>query len=85
MFFLSKLLGQTVRDAQNRTVGTLADLCVVVEDVYPRVTALVIKRRTQPLVAEWTVVASLEESGTLLRVSAVVALGPAARPTESCC
>ena len=69
MFFLSKLLGQAVRDAQNRTVGTLADLCVVVEDVYPRVTALVIKRRTHRLVAEWAVVASLEESGTLLRVA----------------
>jgi len=69
MFFLSKLLGQAVRDTQNRTVGTLADLCVVVEGVYPRVTALVIKRRTQRLVAEWTVVASLEESGTLLRVA----------------
>jgi magnesium transporter len=69
VFFLSKLLGQTVRDAQNRTVGTLADFCVVVEGVYPRVTALAIKRRTQRLVAEWGVVASLEESGTLLRVA----------------
>lgn len=70
MFFLSKLLGQTVRDAQNRTVGTLGDLVVVAEGVYPRVTALLIKRRTQRLVAAWTIVASLEESGTLLRVAA---------------
>ena len=69
MFFLSKLLGQTVRDAQNRSVGTLADLVVVAEGVYPRVTALLVKRRTQRLVAAWSVVASLEESGTLLRVA----------------
>jgi magnesium transporter len=69
VFFLSKLLGQTVRDAQNRTVGTLADLVVVAEGAYPRVTALLIKRRTQRLLAGWTVVASLEESGTLLRVA----------------
>jgi CBS domain-containing protein/sporulation protein YlmC with PRC-barrel domain len=69
VFFLSKLLGQTVRDTQNRTVGTLADLVVVAEGAYPRVTALLIKRRTQRLLAGWTVVASLEESGTLLRVA----------------
>jgi magnesium transporter len=69
VFFLSKLLGQTVRDAQNHTVGTLADLVVVAEGVYPRVIALLIKRRTQRLLAAWNVVASLEESGTLLRVA----------------
>jgi CBS domain-containing protein/sporulation protein YlmC with PRC-barrel domain len=69
VFFLSKLLGQTVRDAENRTVGTLADLVVVAEGVYPRVTALLIKRRTQRLLAGWNIVASLEESGTLLRVA----------------
>jgi magnesium transporter len=70
VFFLSRLLGQPVRDAQNHSAGTLADLVVVVQGTYPRVTALIIKRRTQRVAAPWSAVASLEESGTLLRVAA---------------
>ncbi len=71
MFFLSKLLGQTVRDARNRPLGTLADLVVVTEHIsYPRVTALVVKRRARRFIIPWNSVASLEESGALLRVLA---------------
>ena len=40
MFFLSKLLGQTVRDMADKPVGTLHDLVVSPKRTYPHVTAL---------------------------------------------
>jgi len=67
VFFLSRLLGQPVRDAGNLTVGTLSDLVVSSQATYPRVTALLVKRRNRRLLVPWAAVASLEESGCLLR------------------
>ena len=68
MFFLSRLLGQPVRDAGNLTVGTLADLAVTSQVTYPRVTAVLVRRRNRRLLVAWEAVASLEESGCLLRL-----------------
>jgi len=68
MFYVSKLLGQPVRDAANAQAGTLDDFVVRVEQTYPRVTALVLKRRGRRVIAEWPAVASIEESGTILTV-----------------
>ncbi len=70
MFFLSKLLGQTVRDVEGRSAGTLQDVTVSLRQKYPRVTALVVKRGNRRLAAAWSVVSSFEESGVLLRVKA---------------
>ena len=70
MFFLSKLLGQTVRDIEGRPAGQLQDVVVSLRQKYPRVTALVIKRGNRRLAAPWDEVSSLEESGALLRVRA---------------
>jgi magnesium transporter len=70
VFFLSKLLGQTVRDAEGKSAGTLEDLVVVIRQKYPQVTALVIKRGNRRLAAPWDAVSSIEESGSLLRVRA---------------
>lgn len=70
MFFLSRLLGQPVRDAQNQPTATLQDLVVLRSAPYPRVTALVLKRRGRRLLADWREVASIEESGCILAVAA---------------
>ena len=84
MFFLSKLLGQPVRDASGKPVGTLLDLVVSSRQKYPRVTALVVKRRGKRVLAPWDAVASFEESGSLLRGGAPTS--PIGRsPTTSCC
>ena len=70
MFYLSKLLGDTVRDAEGKLAGTLQDVVVSTRQKYPRVTTLIVKRGNRRLAAPWDTVASLEESGVLLRVAA---------------
>jgi CBS domain-containing protein/sporulation protein YlmC with PRC-barrel domain len=70
MFYLSKLLGHSVRDAEGKLAGTLQDVVVNTRQKYPRVTTLVIKRGNRRLAAPWDTVVSLEESGVLLRVNA---------------
>jgi magnesium transporter len=67
MFFLSKLLGQPVRDAQDKLAGTLLDLVVSSRQTYPRVTALALKRRGKRVLAPWDTVTSFEESRSILR------------------
>jgi magnesium transporter len=68
VFFLSKLLGQTVRDVEGRSAGTLQDVVVSLRQKYPRVTLLVVKRGNRRLTVPWDAVSSLEESGTMLFV-----------------
>ena len=70
MFYLSKLLGHSVRDAEGKLAGTLQDVVVNTRQKYPRVTTLVLKRGNHRLAAPWDTVVSLEESGALLNVSA---------------
>jgi len=70
MFFVSRLLGQTVRDVNGHSVGTLHDLVVRLRSQYPTVTALVVKRGRKRVFAPWAAVASFEESGSLLRIPA---------------
>ena len=69
MFYLSKLIGQTVRDVEGRPAGTLQDVVVSLKLKYPRVTALVIKRGNRRLAAPWSSVSSLEETGSMLSVA----------------
>ncbi len=68
MFFLSKLLGSPVRDRDTKPAGTLQDLVVTTRPNYPRVTALLIKRRGRLVAAEWSAVESFEETMTMLKV-----------------
>jgi CBS domain-containing protein len=70
VFYLSKLLGSPVRDAQDKPAGSLHDLVVTSRPAYPLVTALAVKRRGKLLYAPWQAVNSFEESGTLLRIAA---------------
>ncbi len=70
MFYLSKLLGSSVKDVENKSVGTLHDLVVSTRQAYPRVTAVGVRRRGKVLYAPWDAVSSFEESGLLLRVPA---------------
>jgi len=70
VFFFSKLLGQTVRDVQGKSAGTLQDLVVTLRQRYPNVSAMIVKRGRKRYVAPWSAVASLEESGSLLRIPA---------------
>ncbi|MGO8684313.1 MAG: magnesium transporter MgtE N-terminal domain-containing protein [Thermoleophilia bacterium] len=70
MFFLSKLLGEPLRDAAGKPVGSLLDLVVSPKQTYPRVTALAVKRRGHRVIVAWANVASFEESGSLLTVGA---------------
>jgi CBS domain-containing protein/sporulation protein YlmC with PRC-barrel domain len=69
MFFLSKLLGSPVRDRDTKPAGTLQDLVVTTRPNYPRVTALLVKRRGRLVAAEWSAVESFEETMTMLKVS----------------
>jgi CBS domain-containing protein/sporulation protein YlmC with PRC-barrel domain len=69
VFFLSKLLGSPVRDRDAKPAGTLQDLVVTSRPNYPRVTALLVKRRGRLVVAEWSAVESFEETMTMLKVS----------------
>ncbi len=94
MFYLSKLLGHTVRDAEGKSAGTLQDVVVSTRQKYPRVTTLASSAATAAWRAPWDTVASLEESGVLLRVAAAAldeyapqarraaALGPGPRPPD---
>ncbi len=82
MFFLSKLLGSSVRDSSDKPCGTLHDLVVSSTPTYPVVTALAVKRRGRVLYAAWNQVASFEESGTLLRVPAAELAEREPRPGE---
>ena len=68
MFFLSKLLGSPVRDRDAKPAGTLQDLVVTSRPNYPRVTALLVKRRGRLVTAEWSAVESFEETMTMLKV-----------------
>ncbi|HSL95764.1 MAG TPA: CBS domain-containing protein [Thermoleophilia bacterium] len=68
MFFLSKLLGSPVRDRDTKSAGTLEDLVVTSRPNYPRVTALLVKRRGRLVVADWSAVESFEETMTMLKV-----------------
>ncbi len=70
MFFVSKLLGGPVRDRENKPAGTLQDLVVTTRSNYPRVTALLIKRRGRLVTADWSAVESFEETATMLKVRA---------------
>jgi len=69
VFYLSKLIGQTVRDVEGRPAGTLQDVVVSLKLKYPRVTALVIKRGNRRLAAPWSSVSSLEETGSMISVA----------------
>jgi magnesium transporter len=70
VFFLSKLLGSPVRDRETKPVGTLQDLVVTSRPNYPRVTALLVKRRGKLVSVEWSAVESFEETMTMLKVRA---------------
>jgi CBS domain-containing protein len=70
MFFLSKLLGSPVRDVEDKPAGTLQDLVVTSRPNYPRVTALLLKRRGRTVALPWDRVTSFEESGTIVGLQA---------------
>ena len=70
MFYLSKLLGSPVRDSEGKSAGSVHDLAVSSSQTYPRVTAVVVRRRGKTYLAAWRTVASFEESGILLRLPA---------------
>ena len=70
MFFLSKLLGQQVKDSRSRPVGTLDDIVVSLKRKYPSATKLVIKSGRKKMLLPWDLVRSFEESQTMLRLPA---------------
>ena len=70
MFFLSKLLGQQVKDSRSRPVGTLDDIVVSLKRKYPSATKLVIKNGRKKMLLPWDLVRSFEESQTMLRLPA---------------
>ncbi len=82
MFFLSKLLGSPVRDAEDKPAGSLHDLVVSCRQPYPRVTALAVRRRGRTVYAQWPAVSSIEESGTILRIRASELIGRDLEPYE---
>ena len=71
-----------MRDAEGKPAGTLQDVVVSTRQKYPRVTALVVKRGNRRAGAPWDAVASLEESGVLLRVAGADARRARARSAD---
>lgn len=70
VFFLSKLLGQQVRDSRSQPVGVLEDIIVSLKRKYPSATKLVVKSGRRKLLLPWELVRSFEESQTLLSLPA---------------
>ncbi|MHB1411827.1 MAG: magnesium transporter MgtE N-terminal domain-containing protein [Thermoleophilia bacterium] len=70
MFFLSKLLGQQVKDSRSRPVGTLDDIVVSLQRKYPSATKLLVKSGRRKMLLPWDLVRSFEESQTMLRLPA---------------
>ena len=68
MFFLSKLLGQQVKDSRSQSVGVLDDIVVTIKRKYPSATKLVVKKGRQKMLLPWQLVRSFEESQTMLRL-----------------
>ncbi len=68
MFFLSKLLGQQVKDSRSRPVGTLDDIVVSLQRKYPSATKLLVKSGRGKMLLPWDLVRSFEESQTMLRL-----------------
>ncbi len=64
MIFLSALLRQSVYDLNGHRLGTLKDVCVSLNEVFPVVTALVVSQpslTTSDLIIPWSQVDNLEE------------------------
>ncbi|MCL4310277.1 MAG: CBS domain-containing protein [Actinomycetota bacterium] len=70
MFFLSKILGQQVKDSRSRPVGTLDDIVVSLQRKYPSATKLLVKSGRRKMLLPWDLVRSFEESQTMLRLPA---------------
>ncbi|MEK7816916.1 MAG: PRC-barrel domain-containing protein, partial [Actinomycetota bacterium] len=70
VFFLSKLLGQQVRDSRSQPVGVLEDIIVSLKRKYPSATKLVVKSGRKKMLLPWELVRSFEESQTLLSLPA---------------
>ncbi|MHB1362120.1 MAG: magnesium transporter MgtE N-terminal domain-containing protein, partial [Thermoleophilia bacterium] len=68
MFFLSKLLGQQVKDSRSQSVGVLDDIVVTIKRKYPSATKLVVKKGRQKMLLPWQLVRNFEESQTMLRL-----------------
>lgn len=70
MFFLSKILGQQVKDSRSQPVGVLDDIVVTIRRKYPSTTKLLVKSGRKKMLLSWDVVRNFEESQTLLRLPA---------------
>lgn len=68
MFFLSKILGQQVKDSRSRSVGVLDDIVVTIKRKYPSATKLVVRQGRKKILLPWELVRNFEESQTLLRL-----------------
>src|SRR5579883_1501158 len=71
MIFLSALLRRSVYDNENRRIGTLKDVCVELNEIFPVVTALVVQPSlsSNSLFIPWFQVHSIEEPQIHLTVS----------------
>lgn len=68
MFFLSKILGQQVKDSRSRPVGVLDDIVVTIRRKYPSTTKLLVKSGRKKMLLPWELVRNFEESQTFLRL-----------------
>lgn len=68
MFFLSKVLGQQVKDSRSRQIGILDDIIVTIRRKYPSTTKLVVRHGRRRMTYDWQLVRSFEESQTMLRL-----------------
>ncbi|MBV9257816.1 MAG: magnesium transporter [Ktedonobacteraceae bacterium] len=71
MIFLSSLLRQSVYDNENHRVGGIRDVCVVLNETFPVVTALIVHSslNNNDKIIPWTQVHSIEEQPVHLTVN----------------
>src|SRR6266516_5835027 len=71
MIFLSSLLRRSVYDTENRRIGGVRDVCVVLNETFPVVTALVVHSTlgNDDTIIPWSQVHSIEENPIHLTVN----------------
>ncbi len=82
MLYLSKAIGQPVRDRHEESIGKVADLIVAIGDRYPPVTGLVMSTGRRRIFVPWSDVASFDETGARLNARTIDIGSFSQRPNE---
>ncbi len=63
--FLSRILDLPIRDTSNKRIGTIEDFIVELKEMYPRITAIIIRKKRERFRAPWSCVKSITEKKSI--------------------